>query len=441
LLILVVALVVLAGQGRAADEPTATHPALDRLRKLKPEQRLREVEKLGGRAGTVVAVTRADLDLTLVERGSVESADVADVVCPSGLGSKATRTIKWVIEDGSQVKKGARLVELDAASLREQLGRQTVAIAQAKTTLGVADRHLALVRKKNELDVCTARLNLKVAQLELKKYTGKDADEKEVLELKVEQADLALGVVRLESNARQSHSQDEVKARAAALAQEEKRKKEIEAGIAACVITAPQDGMVVYHIPEQTRWAAPGGPRVLAQGEPVQEGQKLLRICGLERFTLHTRAPEARIRSVRAGQTAFIRVDAMPLHLLGAKVKSVSPVAAQQDWLRSNVKVYPVVVEITDKLPGLKPGMSAEVRIELERRVKVLLVPVEAVLKSGKDTFCYVKVGKGLQERKVTTGARNEQYVEVKEGLKDGEVVWRPPATPAGPAKAPVRGR
>jgi cobalt-zinc-cadmium efflux system membrane fusion protein len=122
-----------------------------------------------------------------------------------------------------------------------------------------------------------------------------------------------------------------------------------------------------------------------------------------------------------------VRVDAFPAQVLRGRVKEVSPVASQRDWLARGVKVYPVVVELSAALPGLRPGMSAEVGIAEGRLTKVLQVPVGSVARVGREAFCYVRAGKGLQERKVTPGARGARNVEIKEGLKEGEEVLRAP--------------
>jgi putative ABC transport system permease protein len=69
-----------------------------------------------------------------------------------------------------------------------------------------------------------------------------------------------------------------------------------------------------------------------------------------------------------------------------------------------------------------------------------LQVPVEAVVRNGGETFCYVKSGKELQERKVTTGARNDLNVEIKEGLKEDEQVLRSPGAVAAVGQPRVPG-
>jgi multidrug efflux pump subunit AcrA (membrane-fusion protein) len=158
-------------------------------------------------------------------------------------------------------------------------------------------------------------------------------------------------------------------------------------------------------------------------GEPIREGQKLMRVVGLERFTVVTRIHEADISRIRVGQDVTVRVDAFDRQVFRGRVKEVSSVASQADWLARDVKVYPVTVELTAAPPGLKPGMSAEARIEGATLPKVLQVPAGAVVRIERETYCYVRVGKEIQARQLTLGARNARNVEVKEGLKEGEEV------------------
>ncbi len=450
LMVLLVLLVLAAtdSRNRAADEPERSEPAhlsrqeaLEQFRKMSPEQRLQWVEKTAGRGQPFVAVVCADLDVTVVERGTLDPSDASDIVCriKARPGSISTAsTIKWVIDEGTSVKKGQRLLELDDSGLRDQFRLQKIEVERSTGDRIAAEANLKVARAQNKLDTRTAEINVKLARLCLKKYTGDDTDEKERLELEVERARLNLETIKLQARAKEIMAEADVKAKAAVEEQQARTKRDIEADIEACVIKAPQAGLVLYHVPEVGRL---GGKAILAQGESVREGQMLMRVCGLARFAVKTRVHEALIARVRTGQPASVRVDAFPDRLLRGRVKSIAAVAAPQDWLSADVKVYPVVVDVSDPLPGLKPGMTAEVRIEVERRAKVLRLPLEAVVRSGRDSVCYVKVGKGLQERKVTTGARNDLFIEIKEGLKEEELVLRSPralprsGSPRPPAK------
>src|SRR5262249_34455013 len=193
-----------------------------------------------------------------------------------------------------------------------------------------------------------------------------------------------------------------------------------------CRVTASQDGVVVFEIPQQVRRgiAAP----IVAQGENVREGQKLLRVLDLNRPFLVTRIHEAQISRVRPGQRAQVRVDAFPGKTLNGEVSQVATTAASKDWFAADVKVYATQIRLPDPPPGLKPGMSAEVRIVLEERADVLRLPVQAVLGAGNERYCYVKTAAGLEERRVVIGISDNEFAEIKQGASADDVVLRDPA-------------
>lgn len=410
-----------------AAQPPAVRPAQqlreaqERFHKLSPEERLNHVIRTGGAEKAFAAVVRDDLDLSIVERGSVESADAIDIVCRA----PGQTTVKWAVEEGTTVKKGDRLLELDASALRDQLAAHQTALAQAQAAKRAADAELNLARKETELAVAGSQLSAKIASLELKKDDGQDAERKEILQRKVEQAQRALELARLRGQAAQLKAEANLQATASALELAAKRMKAAEAQLAECVVHAPQAGLVVYCVPGAARNGNPAAG--LHVGAPVREGQKLMRVEGLERFTVVTPVHEAAVSQIRLGQAAAVRVDAFVEQEFPGRVKEVSPVASQADWLARDVRVYPVTVEFTAAPSGLRPGMSAQVRLEGAKLPKVLQVPVGAAVRIERETFCYVASGKEIQSRPVTLGARNARTVEVKEGLKEGEKVLRAP--------------
>src|SRR5437016_4897769 len=97
----ILVLAALVARNRAADESAPGKPAgptrqegLEHFRKLTPEERLQRADKVAG-ARALVGVARADLDVTVVERGVVEPAELSDVVCrvKAQAGSTAAGTI------------------------------------------------------------------------------------------------------------------------------------------------------------------------------------------------------------------------------------------------------------------------------------------------------------------------------------------------------------
>jgi RND family efflux transporter MFP subunit len=323
-------------------------------------------------------------------------------------------------------KKGDRLLELDDSDLRDRVQTAKVQALAVEAAMTRAAENVRLAEREGEIEVRLAAIDVELAQAELKNLPA--AQQKEILELKVERAKLGLERAKGRAKGMVVQAEADLRARTAAAELETGRLRELERELAQCVLTAPMDGMVVYYVPEFSRFGTPAA--VVAPGEPVREGQKLLRVTDLSKFVVGTRVHEAQISSIRPGQLVQVRVDAFPEKVFRGKVANVASVASQVDWARADIKVYPVTISIDEPVPGLKPGMSAEVRIGTGERKGVLLVPVKAVLGAGNSRFCFVKEGKGLLERQVVIGATDGSQVEIREGLKEGDqVLTTPPAS------------
>ena len=108
-------------------------------------------------------------------------------------------------------------------------------------------------------------------------------------------------------------------------------------------------------------------------------------------------------------------------------MKSVATVAAQGDWMSADVKMYVTMVALDESLEGLKPGMSAEVTILVDKTVDdVLIIPVQTIMGTtamGKKRYCWVKTPSGYEEREIEVGASNEKEAEIRSGLHEGDQI------------------
>jgi HlyD family secretion protein len=513
------------------------------------------------RADLLTHTVRYDkLQLSVVERGALESAENSDVVCRVKAGTKGSTvatTIKWVIDDGSHVKRGQLLAELDDSGLQEQLKTEKITVDQARAAWVQAEENYKIVDSQNQSDIKTAEIAKDLAAIDLEKYTegeykqtladvdgriktaesdleqyrdraawssrmvkkgyqtasqaqsdqsrlqsgdlalAKVVEERRVLVKftyprtvkdltnKLGEAGRALERTKTQAKAKEVTADSDRLAKKSVYLQEESRYREIEDEIKKCVITSPQDGLVVYYIPEQSRFGSGSQQSIVAQGEPVREGQKLMRIPDLTKMLVNTRVHEALVSRVKGevlqptgfcdcvrvclmtspdatarllganafsylreefhdkeqrvvypGQPARVRVDAYPDQVLRSHVKSVATVASQQDWLSSDVKVYQTMIAVDESVEGLKPGMSAEVTILIDDSLDhVLTIPIQAIVGGpamGKFRKCYVLTPEGPQEREIVVGASNEKMAEVKSGLQEGDQVVINPRTLMG---------
>ena len=188
-----------------------------------------------------------------------------------------------------------------------------------------------------------------------------------------------------------------------------------------CVVKAPQDGILCY--PKDRYW----DPSMKVQvGGMVHYQQTLFSLPDLNQLQIKVKIHESRIKKVQKGQTCEIRPEPFPHTLLRGTVQKVATLADNERyWDDRGVKEYVVIVKVED-VPtelGLLPGMSAEVKVLINTLPDVLLVPVQAITEKEGKNIAYVVGPKGIERREVVIGENNEKFVQIKEGVEEGEQV------------------
>jgi multidrug resistance efflux pump len=114
------------------------------------------------------------LPVTVVERGTLESANNQELVCKVKAGSRGTfaSSIKRVIDDGTQVTKGQLVLELDDSALRDLEQTQNIAVSKANAAYIRAKQELEIQRKANTSDITQKTAALEVAEIDLEKFLG-----------------------------------------------------------------------------------------------------------------------------------------------------------------------------------------------------------------------------------------------------------------------------
>ena len=199
--------------------------------------------------------------------------------------------------------------------------------------------------------------------------------------------------------------------------------------IAASRLVASQPGEVVYASQKSSR----SEPVVIEEGASVRERQAIINLPDLDSMKIDARIHESKISRVMVGQPVEIEIDALPGDPYRGRLQSVSSVPMPGSWPNTDLKEYQAVVEIndsTEKVRKLKPGMTAQVRIIVEdRKEDVLQVPVQSVVSFSGKYFSFVAAPTGVERREIKVGDANDEYMEILDGISDGEKVIMSPRT------------
>ncbi|HEU5117808.1 MAG TPA: efflux RND transporter periplasmic adaptor subunit, partial [Isosphaeraceae bacterium] len=389
-------------------------------------------------------VRKQTLVITVTERGTLESGSNQDVFSQV----EGQTTILWILPEGSQVKKGEKVVELDSATMNDNLTNQVIAtrraeadFEQARKTfevaeiavkeymLGTYEQEKQTIQgeqklAESELQRAIDRLEWSEAMLKKNYISPSQVLADQLAKLKAEiskaQAEKKMEVLKqftyqkqlteLQANVEKARSDMMAKEQTYDLekSKEEKLKRQIDN----CVLFAPGDGLIVYaNDPNRNRGSTQ--PQI-EEGAVVRERQKIFSLPDIANMQVNTKVHESMVDRVEKGQTTQIRVDAFANVKLTGEVKKIQPLPDPSSFFSSDIKVYTTLVTIDQTFTALRPGMSAEVTVLIDTLKDVLCIPVTAVLPlEGKD-FVYVKTPQGPKRQEVKLGKTNDILIEVK---------------------------
>ncbi|MFV1993353.1 MAG: efflux RND transporter periplasmic adaptor subunit, partial [Acidiferrobacterales bacterium] len=157
--------------------------------------------------------------------------------------------------------------------------------------------------------------------------------------------------------------------------------------------------------------------KTIVAGSAVKAGQKLLRIADLSTVWVEGEIYEYEIPFVKVGMEAKIVLPDQPGKSLQGKVKYIYP------YLQGDTRTAKVRVEMDNRDGVLKPDMYTHLHLKIDLGLR-LVVPESAVLYAGDSRVVFLDLGNGrLQPRKIKTGVRNADDIEVLEGLQAGDKV------------------
>ena len=152
-------------------------------------------------------------------------------------------------------------------------------------------------------------------------------------------------------------------------------------------------------------------------GVTLSQGQTLAQVTGLGTVWLNAAIPEAQAGAVRIGQSATATLTAFPGETFGGRIIAILPTA------QADSRTLTVRIELANRGGRLRPGMFAGVALGGDAR-PALLVPSEAVIRTGTRTIVMLAMGDGrYHPAEIRTGREGGGQTEIIEGLAIGEKV------------------
>jgi len=322
-----------------------------------------------------------------------------------------------IIPEGTQVKDGDFLIQFDTTELRQQYDDQLAELDLARVNLTKSQASMASHMASLISSVESSRASYRLAELRLDQMKFEADVRVEEGRLSLKQAEISLRRSQEEITAQQQIDSADVKSLELKVKQAQFDIQKVRTDLDRLRLLAPRNGLVVY----KEIWRG-GEMSKVKIGDTPWRGAALIELPDLSVMNVETSVSEVDFAKVKPGLPVEVKLDAFPDPTFHGSVVDVALLARTEEG-GSQAKVFDVTIRIDGDDPMLRPGMSATVKIIIDKMPDKLWVPIESVFDLGGSMVVYAAVGGSYKERKVALGARNDNFVVIDDGLREGERV------------------
>ena len=372
-------------------------------------------------ANTTAKVVRTEFIRSRRLNGTVEAVESTSIPAPRLAGqNNNSLVIMRLVSNGATVKPGDVLVEFDRQDqIRNALDRKAD-LTDLEQQIKKAEAEEVAAKASDESALQQARDAEARAKLELIKNDLLPKIEAEKNTLAYEQAQATFQQLQEAYGLKRAAAAANIKGLEIKRDRSATTMKQAESNADRMLILSPLPGVAVI----KTTWKNGGAPVEFIEGDEVRPGQPVVEVVNPASMRVRARVNQADVNELRVGQPVRIGLDAYPSLSFDGTITQISPIA-QQSTLSPKVRTFVVLVPVNGSHPNLMPDLTASLDVQLERTPGALVVPRDALVIGGEQTYAMVQRGGGFERQDVTVGNVGATEAVVRSGLQEGVTIAR----------------
>jgi RND family efflux transporter MFP subunit len=370
-----------------------------------------------------LVVKRGDFTDSLQFRGEVKARRSVTIVTPANAGDFQ---ILKIVADGTTVKRGEVVVEFDNTKTQQDLAQYRSALKSAQAEIDQARAQAHLTEEEDRTGVMKAQYDVEAANLDagkqeiLSKIDGAEA------KLKLADAEQKLRELQEKEKSDKTSSQATVDSKIQGSRKAAYDVQRAEHSLATMTLQAPLAGTISLVSVWRSRGESP-----FKAGDRSWPGAPLAELPDVSSLRISSRLEETDRGRVNIEQKVTVHVDAISDREFTGKIESIGTIASSDfsgGWPFARNFDCSIALDQADA--QLKPGMTAQVTVIVDRVPNAIAIPPPAVFQKSDQTVAYVWTGSKFQERVIEVGRRNSDRVLIVKGLQpDDRVALSDPTT------------
>jgi HlyD family secretion protein len=349
-------------------------------------------------------------------RGEVKAMKSVTISAPSRAGD--LQIIK-IVADGTQVKQGDVIVEFDKTKTEQDLAQYRSTLKSAQAEIEQARAQARLTEEEDVTAVMKARFEVETAKLDASKQEIVSKIEGAEAKLKVADAEQKLHEVEEKLKADRSMNKATIESKSQASQKATYDVQQAENALGKMTLLAPSAGMIslvpLWH---------PAGEAAFKPGERAWPGAPIAELPDVSSLRVSARADETERGRLALQESVSAQLDAIPDRQFTGKIEQISTIATidfSAGWPIPRNFNLEIALDQADA--RLKPGMTAQLTVVLDRVPNAIAIPVQASFQKSGQTVAYVWAGSKFEERVIDVSSRNRDRVLVAKGLSPGDRV------------------
>jgi HlyD family secretion protein len=371
-----------------------------------------------------VAVKRGSFRNTVRLTGSVRAVNSYGVLAPRLSGQMmgtGNMVITGIVRNGVSVHKGDVLVEFDRQNQEKNiLDRQAEYDGLVQQIRKKQADQLA-VKISDETDLKSAEVDVKIAQVEMRKNEVIPKFQAEINKANLAEAEAQLNQLKATYALKRQAEAADLRILEIQRDRAKRAMDYAQSNVEKMTIRSPMDGLVVLTpLSKGTRMVDP------QEGDEVRTGGNVMVVVNPSAMQVSARVNQVDLTQVRVGQAAEIRLDAYPELVFPGKVEQISAIVIPSSGSK-RIRYFSAMVSIKGANSKLLPDLTASVDITVQSLNNVLILPRSALIREKGQAMVEILSNGNLERRPVKLGPINALDVVVESGASEGMTVASSP--------------
>ena len=348
-------------------------------------------------------------------RGEIAALKSIEITAPAEAGQLQ---ILKLVPDGAKVKQGDPIVEFDKTKTEQDLAQYRSSLKYAAADIEQTRAQARLTEEKDLTAVSKAHFDLQSAELDASKQEIVSRIQGAEAQLKVDDAKQALNETEQKLKSDRAASQATIDGKVEASKKAAFDVQRTETALSKMTLKAPAAGMVSL----VRYWHPEAGEAPFKAGDQAYPGMTIADLPDVSSLHVAARVDETERGRLALNQSVTVHLDAIPDMQFAGKIGEISTIATEDYTAGWPIpRNFDLRITLDQIDPRLRPGLTAQITIIVDRISDVIVIPVQATFQKEGETFAYIWNGSKFREQTVEVSRRSGDRVVVAKGLQAGD--------------------